>query len=238
MRNKIISTIAISAIGILSTSCIKIGTSQKDYGEAVTTTVNITEDFNTIITSGITDIEFVPGPVSMTLTAPEKIIDNIKIEVRNGTLYVEEKKGFEIKNFSNNFQAKLTVSAPSVSKFETTGIGDFEIKRLHEKEVSLITTGTGDISLQTARCTKLSAHGSGTGDIDISYLSCVVAECSTSGTGDITFTRLVADRLNGTTSGIGDITVSGECKEATLESSGMGDINRKGLEIIHSGNED
>lgn len=238
MKKNILSILIVSGIFIMTTGCIKIGSSDKIYGEKVSTTINAVEEFNTIESTGITDVEYVPGPVSLTLTAPEKIIDNIKIEVRGGVLHVEEDKNFQIKNLSNNQRAKLTVSAPSVGTFISSGIGDMDLKRLNSKEITLVTSGTGDINVQTARCTMMSATSSGTGDIDMSHVSCVVADCTTSGTGDIKLERLVADKLTAFSSGVGDIIVSGECKDANLTSSGMGSINRKGLEIIKTEDEE
>lgn len=232
MKKTIIGAIAVAGICVSMAGCIRVGESKsKDYGEKVSKTINVTEDFNSIESTGLTDIEFAQGPLSLTLEAPEKLIDKIDIEVKGGVLKVGERKGFEVHNLSNFQNVKLIVSAPSVGTFITSGTGDIDLKRLNVKEISIVSNGTGDVELQTARCTKFSAMSHGTGDIEIKHLSCVVAECSTSGTGDITFERLVADRLSGTTSGVGDITVSGECKEANLTSSGTGDINRRGLEI-------
>lgn len=232
MKKHITGILVATVIGMMMTGCISIGSSEKDYGKQMSKTITLNSDFTSIESSGITDIEYVQGPTSITLTAPEKIIENIKIEIRSGVLYVKDVKNLELNGFSNIKKAKLTVSAPSVGTFITSGIGDIDIKRLNVKEISLITNGTGDINLQTARCTKLNAESSGTGDIEISHLTCVVAECNTSGTGDITLDRLVAERISGYTSGMGDIKVSGECKEENLRSSGMGDINSRGLEII------
>lgn len=234
MKKTIICGLTATLLATMSMSCIRIvkdayaSNSRADYGSTVSKTITLNGDFEKIESLGITDIEFTQGPLSVTLTAPEKKIGEIKITVENGVLKVDNTQKSGINGM---YKSLLTISAPSVSSFSTTGTGDIMINGLDEKEIFLSTTGTGDIELKTGKCTKFDANTSGTGDIEVSYLTCVIAECNSSGTGDITLKRLVADKVSGSTSGTGDITLSGECKEANLHHSGMGDINDRGLEI-------
>lgn len=234
---KTISAI-LSAIIISTATCSCIRISKKDYGPETTKTITVSENFTGIESYAMTDVEFTQGPLSITLTAPEKIIDKIEVKVEDGILKVGYKEPSEIININDLNPSKLVVSAPSVGSFISTGTGDFTIKGIDVKEIFISSTGTGDIDLKTARCTKITASSYGTGDIDINYLSCLIADFNTSGTGDIGVKRISADKVSGQTSGTGDITISGECKETSFNASGTGDINHKGLEIIKETEED
>ncbi|MBD5347815.1 MAG: hypothetical protein HDR84_01015 [Bacteroides sp.] len=235
MKKILLFGIALTSV-FLTTGCIQIkkGTlSKEDYGDPVTRVVNVTDTFNAIETFATTDVTYTQGPLKVTLTAPEKKISDIIVKVENGTLKVGLKDENGNGNFINGYMySKLTVSAPNVQTFTSTGTGDIEIKGLNTKDITLQTYGTGDINLTTGKCTKLVATSTGTGDIDIEYLSCVIGDFNTNGTGDVKVKRLVADKISGVTTGTGDIIVSGECKEANLSSTGVGDVKDKGLEII------
>ncbi|MDE7179823.1 MAG: DUF2807 domain-containing protein [Muribaculaceae bacterium] len=239
IRNTIILSALSAAFIIGSSSCFRIAkdnfragftAGMEDYGQQVTTPVEVTDSFFSIDTYTTTDIEYVNGPVSVTLTAPEKIIGKIEVKVENGTLKV----GIPDKEDNRNLgmiKSTLVVSAPGVNKFISTGTGDIDIKGAESKEIVLNTTGTGDIDVSRANCVKFTANTSGTGDIEAEYVNCTIAELNTSGTGDIEIKRISAEKISGMSSGTGDIEVKGECDQVNISKSGIGSVNTRGLEI-------
>lgn len=215
------------AVATLATGCVRI--TKKDLGESVTRQLTVDAEFTEIETVSSTDVEYRQGPLGITLTAPEKRIDKIEVKVKDGVLKVSIPGP---NNEEDSFPSKLVVSAPAVSKFTTTGTGDFKIDNIDTREIWLVTNGTGDINLKSAKCTKINAITTGTGDITAKYLSCLVAEFTTHGTGDIDVSRISADNISAKTTGTGDITLSGECRNTNFSSEGVGDINHRGLEIL------
>lgn len=202
-------------------SCgVKVYTSK---GNAKKTFV-IKSAFNAIKTVTNTDIEYMPGAPSVTLSAPPEIIHSIDIVVRDSVLVVYMNYHENLGNVSN-IKTKLIVSYPGVNTFLSSGTGDIEIKNVNVETLTLSTNGTGDIECKDSKCKFLIATTYGTGDIELEKFSCITAKLSSNGTGDIEAEKFTADTVEASTTGTGDINISGVCKSITKESDGTGDIN-------------
>lgn len=201
-------------------SCgVKVYTSK---GNAKKTFV-IKSAFNAIKTLANTDIEYVPGAPSVTLSAPPEIIHSIDIVVRDSVLVVYRDYEANLVNVSNS-ASKLTVSYPGVNTFISSGTGDIEIKNVNVETLTLSTYDTGDIECKDSKCKFLIATTNGTGDIKLEKFSCITAKLSSNGTGDIEAEKFTADTVEASTTSTGDINISGVCKSVTKESNGTGDI--------------
>lgn len=225
-KSVILTAVALSAIAL--SSCGKIITikSKKDN---VVHKLNITGTFDAIETNGITDVKYIDGPLSVVLSAPEEIIDDISVELKDGRLVVGMKRELHL---NGRYNILLTVSAPGVSKFYSYGTGDFEIDNLKGKDIVIETCGTGDFDAVSVECSVFTLKSTGTGDAGIKTLSADFADLGTSGTGGFEIGAIKAGKLKVTTSGTGDVEIkSGWAGKAELCNSSTGDIDLRGVSL-------
>ena len=192
-----------------------------DEVKTIEKTININEPFTAIEAFGMTDVKYTDGPTSIKLSAPAVIIDEIEVFVKGGTLYVGRDGQYSKKGY---IESHIEISHPGVDTFITSGTGDFEIKSLNGKDITMETSGTGDFDCGTINCTILNANSNGTGDIEIKRLVCSKAGLFTDGTGDINVDNVQADTVKGYTNGTGDLILKGVCKFADLSEFGTGDV--------------
>lgn len=219
------AAIATLLLGTGLTSC---GLKVVNKNDGITKAYKISTDFDTIETLACTDVEYTVGPTKIILTAPKEYVDKIVVKVENGKLIVTRT---EDDNMNGNDYSVLKVSHPAVSAFLTYGTGDIEISESNVKDLMLGTFGTGDIKCQTIKCTTLTSKSYGTGDIELGRVNCTTANFNTAGTGDIECKNIFADFISANSSGTGDVELKGECRDATTNASGTGDIINKQLKI-------
>ena len=229
MQKSIISTaVALTFVGFSLSSCGKIITIKSDK-DNIEHKLDVRGSFDAIESKGVTDVKYVDGPLSVVLSAPEEIIDEISVEVKDGSLVVGMKHEGPL---NGRFHSCLTVSAPGVTKFYSYGTGDFEMANLTGKDIVFETYGTGDFEAVSVKCADFKLISAGTGDADIRTLSADFADMSTSGTGDFEIGTIQAGRLKITAGGTGDVEIkSGRVNQADLFNSSTGDIDLRGVSI-------
>lgn len=222
--NKIAFIIFVFSSIFIESCGVRIHTSKDN----VTKKFEVKNKFHGIQTLSTTDIEYTPGEPSIILSGPKEVIDNIKIDIREGILTIQS---YEAKNINVYSKTKLTVSYPDVSYFLTSGTGEISINGLDANDVKMISYGTGDIRCKNSKCSILNVETEGTGDIFINKFSCSKALLVTNGTGDIDVKSINAGEIIATTYGTGDIILKGICKILKQESLGTGEIESKKLII-------
>ncbi len=175
--------------------------------------------FTAIRSSSSLDVEYIVSSEAekphVTVTAPDNIIEYVKIDVGNGgelspKIDCDKSIVFESEQIADKF--KVTITYSGVNSFTTSGAADINIigALTAEKGLKFSTSGAGDIE--------------NTGSI-----TCPVLECLTSGAGEIDLTGLTVGNLTARTSGAGDIELEGTTEHVSLHASGAGDIDAKKL---------
>lgn len=175
--------------------------------------------FTAIRSSSALDVEYIVSSDAkkphVTVTAPDNIIEYVKIDVDNSgelspIVDCDKSIVFESEKIADKF--KITITYSGVNSFTTSGAADIDIigALTAEKVLKFSTSGAGDID--------------NTGSI-----KCSVLECQTSGAGDIDLTGVTVSNLTARTSGAGDIELEGTADIVSFHASGSGDIDAKKL---------
>jgi len=151
--------------------------------------------------------------------AGEKVIDDVRTEVRDGTLYVSY-DGPGIRRG----RLLVEVAAPKVEAIDITGSADVVADELDGRALDVRVTGAGDLSAD-GRADRLTVDISGSGDADLADLTAAEARVELSGAGDADV--LATERLDADVRGAGDLAYRGEPR-LTEHVSGSGDIEHAG----------
>lgn len=141
---------------------------------------------------------------SVEIEAQQNIIDNLKLDVENGSWSIEGKK--RIKDYKD---VVLHITIPTVKALAIGGtgkiVGKNEFNKLEELKISI--GGSGEISLAgSARSTHISIAGSG--KVDVRQLNSGSSKVSIAGSGDAYVE--VKDQLNVSIAGSGNVYYSGK----------------------------
>lgn len=203
-------------------SCGKIIT-VRSKSDNVERKIDVSGQFTAIESNDRTDVSYVDGPIGITLSAPEELIDRVDVKVKNGVLVISNKTHYTV---NGNYNTHLTVSAPGVKRFYSNGTGDFDIQKVSGGDIIFETKGTGDFKAKELDCSSLTVTGNGTGDVEIESVSAAEVRLSLYGTGDIEIDRIKAGKLAAKTNGTGDIQIGdGNVDYAELTNFSTGDIN-------------
>jgi Putative auto-transporter adhesin, head GIN domain len=151
--------------------------------------------------------------------AGEKVIDDIRTEVRDGTLYV----AYDGPGIRNG-RLLVEVAAPSVEAIAITGASDVRVEGLAADAFDIRVSGAGDIEA-AGRVRRLDLEISGAGDADLAELAAGDAHVELSGAGDADVHA--TDRLDAEVSGAGDLAYRGD-PSLREDVSGSGEIDQLG----------
>jgi hypothetical protein len=162
------------------------------------------------------DVEIRAGkPRALHVRAGEKVIDDVRTEVRDGTLYVSYdgpgiRKG----------RLLVEVAAPKVASIGITGSADVHAEGLDEAALDIRVTGAGDITAR-GRAERLTLDVSGSGDADLAGLAArdVRVDLSAAGDADVR----AQERLDADVSGAGDLAYRGD-PAVSRHVTGSGDV--------------
>ena len=177
-------------------------------GPLTTKTVDLPQ-FSAIESNVSADIEYsmTDGTPSLTISAPESIIDRYTFEVVDGILWIR----LDGKLRSGSEKIRINIQSATLSSLHIRGAGDFRVKRgIDCPSLEIVLDGAGDIEMDGVRCEgDFSVVLNGAGDVNVTGLSCKEATVSVNGAGD-------AD-------------LEGEAESATLSIRGAGDIDASRL---------
>jgi Putative auto-transporter adhesin, head GIN domain len=156
---------------------------------------------------------------SLRVRAGEKVIDDIRTEVRDGTLYVAY-DGPSIREG----RLLVEVSAPAVEALTITGAADVRVDGLAADAFDIRVSGAGDIAA-AGRVRRLTLDISGAGDADLTQLAANDARVELSGSGDaeVRATQL----LDAEVRGAGDLAYRGDPR-VRRHVTGDGEIDHLG----------
>lgn len=237
---KKIITIAIMAAAIAATSsCVFVRVNPNDFsnlksgvvvgsGNAGTKTFTVPQ-FTGIDSSIPADIDFfmTEGEPTVTVTAPDNLLEKMNFQVEDGVLMVRFDDGDQRVNVGRT-GIKVVASSATLEKLAIRGAGDFDATYLESSGFDVEVTGAGDITLGTVKCTgDVSVAVRGAGDIDVDALECRAVRVDVAGAGDVVLAGK-AESASLSIRGAGDIDArSLDCPDITTNVSGMGSIRRK-----------
>jgi hypothetical protein len=158
-------------------------------------------------------------PRHLRVRAGEKVIDDIRTEVRDGTLYVSY-DGPSIREG----RLLVQVAAPAVDAIAITGASDVRVDGLATDALDVRVSGAGDIAAR-GRVGRLALDISGAGDADLAELAAKEARVELTGAGDADVHA--SERLDAEVSGAGDLAYRGDPR-LNERVSGSGEIEHAG----------
>ena len=181
-------------------------------------------DFDGIAAGVAADIVVTKGDVfKVEYEGDEKLLENIVIEVKNRSLSLENKKGWNWSSYKNNGKTVFRITMPSLKKIALDGSGDIVCKGdFNEDRISIALGGSGDVKMSgTARNQKVAIGGSG--DVDLSELKGESGDVAIGGSGNVRVN--VSEKLSVAIGGSGDVIYKGNpsVKKAI---SGSGDVRQ------------
>jgi hypothetical protein len=162
--------------------------------------------------------------------AQRNILDVLRIEVVNGTLWIDYRRRVEIRRADDVI---IYVTAPGADYFNISGVGDINVEgNLVANNLGLDISGAANITLEKASVAdRISARISGSGNIIINTGSAVREELRVSGSGSMDLANISAERAEVHISGSGDMKVN-LSKNLDADISGSGSVFYKGNPVI------
>jgi hypothetical protein len=162
------------------------------------------------------DVDIRAGePRRLTVRAGEKVIDDVRTEVRDGTLYVSY-DGPSIRKG----RLLVEVATPTVDAIGITGSADVLADGLDADALAIRVSGAGDITAR-GRADRLTLDVSGSGDADLADVVAREARVDLSAAGDADVRA--QQRLDADVSGAGDLAYRGD-PQVSRHVTGSGDV--------------
>ena len=169
--------------------------------DCVTNDYPVGDSISKIVIDGAGDMDFSIGAPSLTISAPVRIANHLKITEEGNSLCIGT-DGTRIINWEN---VDITMSLPSLSCLECNGAIDFEAGNLDcGGDLSIELNGAGDIDIDNLTVGKLRIEINGAGDIDLEGTA-ASAYIEVNGVGDVDITGLICDDIKTEKNGIGRI---------------------------------
>jgi len=149
--------------------------------------------------------------------AGEKVIDDVRTEVRDGTLELT----FDHDGWGGG-DVVVEASVPELTGIEVSGSGDIDAAGIDADAFELTSDGSADIALQGA-AGRLAVELDGSGDADLGDLTAREARVAVSGSGDADVRA--DERLDVAVDGSGDVRYHGD-PALTQHVDGSGDLSR------------
>jgi hypothetical protein len=204
----------IAAATLALTGCIGV-----DVGPTTTQTRDV-DAFTRLKAEDEVDVNLRVGESRrLSVRAGEKVIDDVRTEVRDGTLYV----GYDGPSIREG-RLLVEVAAPAVDGVDITGASDVRVEGLAADAFDIRVSGAGDLEA-AGRVQRLDVDISGAGDADLAELTAADAHVELSGSGDAEVHA--TGRLDAEVSGAGDLAYRGD-PSLREDVSGSGEIDRIG----------
>ena len=158
-------------------------------------------------------------PQRVRVRAGEKVIDDVRTEVRDGTLHLS----FDHDGFGGS-DVVVEASVPRLTAIEASGSGDIDAGGIDADGFEVQSNGSADITLD-GTAGRLALDLNGSGDADVAGLAAREARVAVRGSGDV---EVRADqRLDVDVDGSGDVSYHGD-PALTKNVDGSGDLSRAG----------
>lgn len=192
------------------------GCGLEDDGPPTTQTRDVAA-FTSLDNPGSVDVRLTVGePQRVRVRAGKKVIDDVRTDVRDGTLHVV----FDHHGWGGD-DVVVEASVERLDSVSADGSGDIEATGIDARDFTLRSGGSADVAL-AGRAGTLTVDLDGSGDADASGLKAGDARVSSGGSGDV---EVRADRLDVTVDGSGDVRYHGD-PQLKQSVDGSGDLRR------------
>jgi putative autotransporter adhesin-like protein len=177
-------------------------------------------DFTRIDNRDSVDVRLHVGePQRVRVSAGEKLIDDVRTEVRDRTLRLT----FDHDGFGSS-DVVVEASVPDLTGIESSGSGDIDADGIDADAFEVRSDGSADIALEGA-VGRLAVNPDGSGDADLAKLAAREARVAVGGSGGVDVRA--DERLEVEVDGSGDVRYHGD-PALTQHIDGSGDLSRAG----------
>jgi hypothetical protein len=213
MRSARLIILALAAPAALALAGCSIG----DDGPRTSQTRDV-DTFTRVNAPGSVDVRVrVGAPLRVRVHAGEKVIDDVRTDVRDGTLHID----FDHSGFGGD-NVVVEASVPNLTGVEASGSGNVDADGIDADAFDVRVDGSGDVTLagSTAR---LTAEVDGSGNADLADLTARDARVVADGSGDAEVRA--EGRLEVLVDGSGNVRYHGD-PELSFKDDGSGDLSR------------
>jgi hypothetical protein len=211
LRSALLLPAALAAVALT-------GCALEDDGPRQTQTRDVAA-FTRIDNRGSVDVRVHVGePLRVRVRAGEKVIDKVRIDVRDGTLRVT----FDHHGWGGN-DVVVEASVPELDGVTASGSGNIDADGIRADAFDVRNTGSADVALSGAT-KQLAVDLDGSGDANVAGLVARSARVSVDGSGDASVRA--DERLDISLDGSGDVKYSGN-PQLTKSDDGSGDVKRE-----------
>ncbi len=185
-----------------------------------------TDNFREINICGSFNMTYIqkPGSPKVEVHAPDNIVGLLNIHVKDNTLYVGFKKGYNI----SYEKLEVRITSPDLNNIIVAGSGDIDLANgLKTTDFKISIAGSGDIrSPRAIDCENICTISiAGSGDIDADTLRCGQLAVSVAGSGDMVIRNATTISASASVAGSGTITIAGSVDKAEYNVAGSGDLD-------------
>ena len=189
--------------------------------------INISSGWDAVLTQG--------KNFSVTIEANEESMDNLRIEVKNETLYVSSDRKFRFldifRSRSSNIR-KVNVTLPELQKITASGGSDILPQTQFSTEnMKIVMSGGSDLKSLSLNCQSLDCRMSGGSDASIHLVNGEDVKIITSGGSDVSLSGLSAALLELKASGGSDLKLEGATTNLQVNASGGSDVSAFKLKV-------
>ena len=186
--------------------------------------------FDRIEVAGSYDVDVRTGAAqSVRATGPQKALDRMTVEVRDGKLLIhpkQERRSWGFGNFHTG-HVRLQVTVPRLSGAEVAGSGDVRVDRVAGDSFEGHVAGSGGIDVGQVEVRQLKLGIAGSGNATAGGGRADNVELSVAGSGDIRAGNVVSRTAAVSVTGSGDVAVQA-ADTAAVQIAGSGDVNLTG----------
>jgi hypothetical protein len=189
-------------------------------------------DFDQIALRGADDVSVVVGKAfSVSATGPEAELDQLEIEVENGTLKIGRKSnsswhiGWSRKG---EREVKITVTMPTIRGARLAGSGDMTVDKAIAEGFKASVAGSGGLKVGHVEAKSVALNLAGSGDIDIAGKAGSI-DISDAGSGSVRAGSLEAETADISLAGSGNINARAT-GSASVSVLGSGNVEISGTD--------
>jgi hypothetical protein len=182
------------------------------------------ETFHAVELRGAADVDIQVGKgPSLAVTAPESMLRDVEVTVRDGVLEVStvENRSW----FRRRATVKLAIEAPLLDALTLNGAGNIRIHAATGDKLVVTMQGAGNVE-GDGQVGTLHARIDGAGNMSLAKLIATDAEVSVNGAGNMDVHA--TGSLNAQLNGVGSITYGGNPRQPVTSVRGVGSISPAG----------
>ena len=202
--------LAAVSIGLLfgATMAYATGVTEEGSGNLVTERLALS-GFTGIEAAGSWQVSVRPGPYDVQVTVDDNVVDDLRVEVRDGALHFGLRPQLRLRRVTLRAQ----VTMPALDAVGVTGSGDATFADFESPSLRLGVTGSGGVEGSGGSVGALVVDVSGSGDVSLEGCASESADVTITGSGDVTLQGSADDQPAG---------------DLTLQNSGSGSADLGG----------